>query len=70
MIERAGKQIEMVCDGCAVSAAGVVCADDFDVLLAEARATGWTIRKLGGAWIHTCAACAARARRENGEGLF
>lgn len=55
-IEREGRQVTFCCDTCPeVSETG----DDFHELLAEAKAEGWRVFKVGDEWCHACPDCAS-----------
>jgi hypothetical protein len=58
MIERGGGNIEMLCDECGDPLRGrVYDSDDFDILIADAKAEGWRITKEDREWVHYCPDC-------------
>lgn len=66
MIERQAGQVEMICDECLDPFGGAYDADDFTILIADARAMGWKVQKTGkGEWQHTCPDCCVAARRKS-----
>lgn len=54
MIQRDGTTQQIVCDECGAEGA---CSDDFNDMIAEAKADGWRIAKPEGRWVHECKDC-------------
>lgn len=69
MIERHAGRQQLVCD-CGFAQRRSYEADEFDVMIADAKAEGWAIQKVAGDWTHTCPACAESARRPARGGLI
>lgn len=58
MIERQGLRIEQSCDGCGTPGpSGVQAADDFDVVIADAKQAGWLVTREHSQWRHYCPDC-------------
>lgn len=62
MIEHHAGRQQLVCNGCDFAHPKTYERDEFDVMIADARAAGWAIQKVAGAWQHTCPDCCERAR--------
>lgn len=56
-IEKYGYNIEMICDLCDTGMGDVYSADDFDVLIKDAKEQGWKMRRSGNSWEHICPDC-------------
>lgn len=56
-IEALDRERQVCCDGCPASYPNTYGADDFDVMIADAKAAGWMITKRGPKWLHFCADC-------------
>lgn len=65
----AGRQ-QLVCNGCDTAHGKTYERDEFDVMLADAKAAGWTFAKVAGAWQHTCPDCRERARPKRQRSLL
>lgn len=61
MIEKHAGLQQLVCD-CGDAQRRTYAADEFDVMIADAKAEGWAIQKIAGDWSHTCPACREAAR--------
>lgn len=61
MIERHAGLQQIVCD-CGVSQPRTYQADEFDVMVSDARAAGWSIQRIAGEWTHTCPDCRESTR--------
>jgi hypothetical protein len=62
MIEKHAGLQQIVCD-CGASQRRTYEADEFDVMVSDARAEGFVITKIAGEWTHTCETCASPGRR-------
>jgi hypothetical protein len=62
MIEKHAGRQHLVCD-CGFAQRRSYAADEFDVMIADAKAEGWAVHKVAGEWTHTCPACKESARR-------
>ena len=63
MIVRAYGEIELTCDNCDDAFDRPFDAEDFGVMIADARRAGWRIQPDDtGGYAHTCPACAEAAR--------
>lgn len=62
MIERHSGRQQIVCD-CGAAQRRSYAGDEFDIMIADAKAKGWAIQKVAGEWTHTCPDCAEAARR-------
>lgn len=60
--KHAGLQ-QIVCE-CGASQRGTYQADEFDVMVSDARGEGFVIAKVAGEWTHTCQDCAAPGRKQ------
>lgn len=60
-IERHAGRQQLVCD-CGISQPKTYERDEFYVMLADARETGWTVSRVAGEWTHTCPDCVEAAR--------
>lgn len=69
MIERHSGRQQLVCD-CGAAQRRTYAGDEFDIMIADAKAEGWAIQKAAGEWTHTCPACAESARPGRQGGLF
>lgn len=56
-IEKYGYKREVTCDGCGHGFGKSFDADDFDVMIDEAKKAGWKIRKEDEGWAHYCPSC-------------
>jgi hypothetical protein len=63
MIERHSGKMQIVCD-CGFAQARIYEADEFDVMVSDARSEGFVITKSAGEWQHSCEACARAGRRQ------
>lgn len=63
MIEKHSGLQQIVCE-CGVSQRRTYQADEFDVMLADARDEGFIIAKVAGEWTHTCEACVRPGRKQ------
>lgn len=63
MIEKHAGQMQIVCE-CGFSQRRAYAADEFDVMVSDARAEGFVIAKVSGEWTHTCEACARPGRKQ------
>lgn len=61
MIERHSGRMQIVCD-CGFSQSRSYEADEFDVMVSDARREGFVIVRVAGEWTHTCQDCARPAR--------
>ncbi|TAM97293.1 MAG: hypothetical protein EPN45_19530 [Rhizobiaceae bacterium] len=62
MIERHAGRMQIVCE-CGAAQRSTYARDEFDVMVADARAEGFVIEKIAGEWAHTCPDCAEQAKR-------
>lgn len=69
MIERHAGQQQLVC-ACGFAQRRSYERDEFDVMIADARAEGWSITKSAGEWQHDCPSCTEAARPSRQGGLF
>lgn len=71
MINRDGDTMQLACDGCGQEG-NTFDKDEFDPMVAEAKAEGWRIAKPEGRWVHECKDCVeensalAQAKRKFG----
>ena len=71
MISKDGDQQQVVCDGCGTEGS-VFDADDFQAMIDEVKADGWSVTRPSGNWEHRCKDCAnggsalAQARKKFG----
>lgn len=56
MIERDDGYIWISCDECGDSTMQFR-DDEFSEMLAEAKGSGWRIKRVAGDWVHTCLTC-------------
>lgn len=63
MIERHSGKQHLVCE-CGVSQRRTYRMDEFDIMISDARADGWTISRIAGEWEHACPDCAHPAERK------
>jgi hypothetical protein len=63
MIERHAGRMQLVC-ACGLAHRRVYEADEFDVMISDAKDEGWKVSKADGQWEHTCPDCAAPRRRQ------
>lgn len=56
-IEKYGFEREITCDVCGDGFGETYSADDFDVMIKDAKEAGWKFRKEEGVWSHYCPAC-------------
>lgn len=64
-IERHAGLSQIVCE-CGASQRRTYAADEFDIMVSDARGEGFVIARVSGEWTHTCQDCArpgARQRR-------
>ncbi len=61
MIERHAGRQQIVCD-CGIAQRRTYAGDEFEMMVADARAEGFVIAKVAGEWTHTCPGCAEAAR--------
>jgi hypothetical protein len=59
MIECYAGQMQIVCE-CGVSQRDTYAADEFDMMVSDARHDGWAIQNIAGIWEHACPDCAAK----------
>jgi hypothetical protein len=62
MIERHSGKMQLVCQ-CGASRK-VYAAEDFTIMITEAKADGWKVQKVAGEWEHSCPDCVARPARK------
>ncbi|MER8754133.1 hypothetical protein NKH69_00415 [Mesorhizobium sp. M0976] len=60
-IEKHAGQQQIVCE-CGESQSRAYQADEFDVMVSDARREGFVMAKVAGEWQHTCQDCARPAR--------
>ncbi len=63
MIERHSGQMQIVCE-CGNAQRRIYEADEFDIMVSDARAEGFVIAKVAGEWQHTCQDCATPGRKQ------
>jgi hypothetical protein len=63
MIERHSGRMQIVCE-CGFAQTRTYEADEFDMMVCDARDEGFVIAKVAGEWRHTCEACAHPGRRQ------
>lgn len=68
-------QVELVCDACDVAFAKPAPAEDFEILLDDAKSAGWRASRIEGEWRHRCPSCVRAGRPIPGQpsptaGLF
>ncbi|RUU29708.1 hypothetical protein [Mesorhizobium sp. M6A.T.Ce.TU.016.01.1.1] len=63
MIEKLAGQQQIVCE-CGASQTRTYQADEFDVMVSDARREGFVITKVSGEWQHTCEDCSRPARAQ------
>lgn len=51
-----GRDRQLECEECAETTE-VYDKDDFDLMIADAKRAGWTIRLSGSSYTHTCSGC-------------
>lgn len=56
MIERHAGRMQIVCD-CGIAQHRTYQADEFDVMIADAKSEGFVFAKVAGEWEHTCPGC-------------
>lgn len=56
-IERYRGQSQITCDDCGESQPRTYEADEFDVMVADAKRDGWRMQKEDGEWCHYCPDC-------------
>ena len=61
-VEHHAGRRQLVCNGCDVAHPKTYERDEFDVMIADAKAAGWTIARVAGEWTHSCPDCRERAR--------
>jgi len=59
---REESQVELVCDPCDQPWPKTHAAEDFEILLADAKASGWRASRIEGEWRHRCPACVKAGR--------
>jgi hypothetical protein len=57
-IEALGRNRQVTCDGCPAAYPNTYDADDFDIMIDDAKTAGWHITRRGGKWLHFCQGCA------------
>ncbi len=57
MINRTYGKIELTCDACELDSIAPVDAEDFDILVDNARNANWKLCKEKGQWKHYCPDC-------------
>ena len=62
MIERHSGKQQLVC-ACG-AAHKVYAAEDFTIMISEAKDEGWKVTKVAGEWEHTCPDCASGKARK------
>lgn len=62
MIERYSGMMQLVCE-CGVSQPRTYEADEFSVMVSDAKDDGWRITKEDDEWVHTCPDCLSRRRK-------
>ncbi|WP_136617016.1 MULTISPECIES: hypothetical protein [Mesorhizobium] len=60
-IEKEAGQQQIVCE-CGTSQTRTYQADEFDVMVSDARREGFIFAKVAGEWQHTCQDCSRPAR--------
>jgi hypothetical protein len=55
-------QIELICDAGDEAWPETHAAEDFEILLADAKAAGWRASRIEGEWRHRCPSCIASGR--------
>ncbi|RUV69675.1 MAG: hypothetical protein EOR26_05225 [Mesorhizobium sp.] len=63
MIEKHSGLQQIVCE-CGISQRRTYQADEFDVMISDARSEGFVIAKVAGEWQHTCQDCSRPARSQ------
>lgn len=63
MIEKEAGQMQIVCE-CGTAQTRTYLADEFDVMVSDARREGFVIAKVAGEWQHTCQDCSRPARSQ------
>lgn len=63
MIEKEAGLQQIVCE-CGTSQRRTYQADEFDVMISDARGEGFVITKVAGEWVHTCQSCATPGRKQ------
>lgn len=63
MIEKHAGQQQIVCE-CGASQTRTYQADEFDVMVSDARREDFVITKVAGEWQHTCQDCARPSRAQ------
>lgn len=63
MIERHAGLQQIVCE-CGASQTRTYQADEFDVMVSDARREGFVIAKVAGEWQHTCQDCSRPSRAQ------
>lgn len=66
--KHAGLQ-QIVCE-CGASQARTYQADEFDVMVSDARTARWSIQRVAGEWTHTCPDCVEATRGKPQSRLF
>lgn len=61
LIREDGKA-ELVCDACDRETAGPVHAEDYEILLTDAKAEGWRTSRIEDDWRHRCPSCVKAGR--------
>lgn len=59
---REDHQVELVCDACDEAWPVVYAAEDFEILLTDAKAAGWQTSRIEGEWRHRCPGCVRAGR--------
>lgn len=62
-IERSASRIQISCDSCPAST-DTYDADDFQIMMTDARAQGWTAAKISGEWQNECPDCKRQAGKQ------
>lgn len=62
MIEKHSGKQQLVCE-CGASHR-VYLAEDFQIMISDAKADGWKVQKVAGEWTHACPDCAAPRARQ------
>lgn len=62
-VEHHAGRIQLVCDACDTAQPTSYERDEWDVMIADAKAAGWSVARVAGEWTHACPDCRAPVRR-------
>jgi Fe2+ or Zn2+ uptake regulation protein len=62
-IERTAARIQIICDSCP-ALTDTYDQDDFQIMMTDARAAGWSSQKINTEWQNTCPDCRRDAGRQ------